>query len=130
MAARKKKKLTDFQKRARANVAANKKGFVTGPKGGAQTAKRIGRKPPRTSSGIKTVRDLIHALGGPAPPKKRIVIGGKSSKSATKSKVFGKDAKQGPPKTDVERGIEAIKRRRHGVQPSAAKPKRGEKDKR
>ena len=65
----KKKKSTAAQRRAKAkaNVAANKRGYVTGPRGGSATAERVGRKPPKTSGpgifGRKKGADLRKAAG-------------------------------------------------------------------
>jgi hypothetical protein len=97
MPKKKKKELTAFQKRAKANLEANKKGYVTGPKGGAQTAVRIGRKPPKTS--------------GPG-----FFGRGKKAEAASNKKAgydFRKPVKPGGKKSHAQKGVEAIMERKN-----------------
>jgi hypothetical protein len=99
---KKKKPMTAFQKRAKANVAANRKGFVTGPKGGAETATRIGKKQPRTS-GPGVLKGF----------KTRLLSGTEGRGFANrKDPAFGKMAGGKKPQTDVQRGLKAIKDRK------------------
>jgi hypothetical protein len=106
--------------RATANVKAAKTGaggksaYVSGPRGGADTATRIGHEPPPTR-GPRTVRDLIGYVTG-RPAKERP----ERSKSTSGATAEHPDAK---PKTDVGAGLRAISARRGGALPSAAKPK-------
>lgn len=111
----KKKELTKaekaaIKKKAESNLRDNKKGFTLGARGPSGGFARITKEAPKTS--------------GPYSAAAK-----KKKKKETKDSSSGKSAKS-KVKSPVQKGVDAINRRRYGVVPSAAKPYRGGGDKR